>query len=209
YRERKIAELDQLLLAVKEQQEQLKAQLAHLDQQQQLLLDEVDQFPSDTDFQSAKKELDDTAVQLKESKWLLQQAYLQLNELTHELQQIQFIFEKELSDYYGDKTYDGLGQAIQAIVDYEDTLEDLKSNHTQIINDQTRFSERENYRAALQEEQEGFFLDQGEITRTLSKTEQLLKENRSQQALEDLEKLSRELDHLKEEEREITEKEKI
>ena len=208
YRERKITELDDQILAVKEQQTKLITQLDQLDQQQQTLLAEIDQFPTDTDFQSAKKEQDATAVQLKESRWLLQQARLQLTELTQDLQQSQFNFEKKLSDYYGDKSDEGLVQGIKAIGDYEDTLEDLKMTYTQLVNAQTRFSERENYMESLQEEQTGFFLDQAEITQTLSKTEQLLAENLSQQALEDLEKLSQELDRLKAEERELTGKEK-
>lgn len=208
YRERKIAELDQLLSAVKNQQTTVIVELEQLDQQQQVLLEDIADFPTDTDVQTAIKEQDDAAAKLKEAQWLLQQARLQLAELTQELQQTQFSFEKELSDYYGDKSYDGLVQGIKAIGDYEDTLEDLRVNHTQLTNDQTRFSEKETHMKSLQEEQAGFFLDQGEIIHTVTKTEQLLEENLSQQALEDLEKLSQELDRLKAEDRELVEKEK-
>ncbi|MGK0606155.1 TIGR02680 family protein [Enterococcus gilvus] len=208
YRERKISELDQLIASVEEQLVVLKARLDQLEQQQQLLLAELAQFPTDTDFQSAKKELNASVVKLRGSEWKLQQVRLQLAELTQELKQNQFVFEKKLSDYYGDKTYEGLSHSIEAIGDYEYTLENIKINHKQLLNDQIRFSEKEKYKESLQEEHDGFFLDQGEIAQFLSKTEQLLNENNSQQELEDLEELSQELDRLKEEARELMTKEK-
>lgn len=208
FRERKITELDQLITELKVQQNELTNQIDQLDQWEKKLAEEVRQFPTDADFQMAKSELKKAEMQLKDDQWQLQQLRQRLSELLQELQQTRFTFDKVLSDYYGSKTYEGLTDGIKSIGDFVDTLEDLRLNHTQLINDQTRHGEKDLYLKDLQEEQAEFLFDQGEISRTLSRTEQFLAENYAQQSLEDIEKLQSEFRRFKKEEQELDENER-